>query len=142
MAQKSQLVQYPEYLHYLISGTFNLQDSIDHFTEVLGDARSSGITRILYDSRNMQGYPDATAKIVAFENIKFKHDSFLRFGGEPLRIAFLSKENNVREHTPGLNVLRQSALNTVLTADFNYALAWLGINNYQDKQPDIKLSTS
>lgn len=125
MSLLHEFIEESDYLHCKISGTYdNLWDAIEVFGKVILRSRCSGLTNILYDTRDMTNYPGATEKIIYMSGVIDQHDSYVKFGGKPLRVAYLGSEQVDRAYAPGMDLAASRAFATTSTSDPEAALAW------------------
>ena len=124
------------YLHCKISGPYSgAREAIEFFGQVILRSRCSGLTNILYDTRDMTDYPGATEKIIYMSRIIDQHDNYIAFGGKPLRVAFLGNKEENPVYSPGLEVAASREFAALSTSDLKEALAWF-------LEPDTKANSN
>ena len=125
MALLHEFIKEAEYLHCKISGTYdNVWESVSLFRELILQSRCSGLSKILYDSRDMINYPGATERVIYMSEIIDQHDVYLGFGGTPLYIAFLGNEDLIYSYSPGLDVAASRGFAAINTSNLQEAMTW------------------
>jgi hypothetical protein len=93
MSLKYRIDEHAEYLECVVSGLY--QDAKDfnrQLSKLISQCRASGRIRILVDLKNMTGYPNATDRILIFEEIVNMNQKAVRSGVPPLKLVFLKDE--------------------------------------------------
>ena len=131
-----EFIEEPNYLHCKISGAYSgISKAIEFFGQIILRSRCSGLTNILYDTREMTDYPGATEKIIYMSRIIDQHDSYVAFGGKPLRVAFLGNTEEDPVYSPGLEIAASREFAAFSTSDMEAAVAWF-------LQPDTKANSN
>lgn len=126
MSLLHEFIEEPEYLHCKIFGTYDdIRESIEFFRQIILHSRCSGLTDILCDARDMKDYPNATEKVIYMSRIIDQHETYVEFGGKPLRIAFLGSAEVNQSYTPGLDVAASREFAAFSTSSLEAAVAWL-----------------
>lgn len=122
---------YPQegYLHAKVTGTYDLQDAIAKFQHMIELVRETGLSCVLVDFREMAGGPNPNQSFLYAIDVRAQYKRHLESGERPLKIAYLSPANTMRNHDSGLLVAYDFNLPFEMFSDFNDALTWLEIEN-------------
>lgn len=125
MSLLHEFIEEAGYLHCKISGSFdNIWNEIEFFGQLLLRSRCSGLSNILYDTRDMSGYPSATEQVIYMSGIVDQHDRHLGFAGKPLKIAYLGRKEIDQAYTPGLELAQSRGFAATGTASVEAAITW------------------
>jgi len=127
MSLDIKIVQHDDYLEAVVSGTYDMQAAAARFPLVMAACRLAGVPRALIDFRELAGMPAATEQVLYVFDIQDQYQSHLDAGELPLRIAYLGTPRQVSVNDPSLQIVRQHNLPFDLFADFDAAMAWLGV---------------
>ena len=90
MAIEIEVSKHPDYLHYLVSGSIEpTESSTDCFVEMIFQCQATDIYNILLDFRNIPGQTIGAKCMEYFFELTGLHEEYLKFGGTPIRTAFL-----------------------------------------------------
>jgi hypothetical protein len=122
-----QVIQEPTHLRVEVTGTFDLQDAMARFPLVISACRLTGLTKVLIDSRRMQGDIAATEKAIYSLEVREQYLHHLASGGEPLRVAYLGSAPRVSTYEPGQELAERENLPFLTTTELEDAMLWLGV---------------
>ena len=77
--------QYSDHARVTISGTYDVQEAMRQFTDLVALSRRTGVTKILVDFRRLQGVPAATHKTMYALTIQEEYRTHLESGGRRSR---------------------------------------------------------
>lgn len=124
MSLQFDLAKQRDHLHCTVTGTYNVEEAIDFFPRILVLCRSSKLHRVLFDYRNMEGYPSATERMVFSASVLERYDLHLQFSGEPIRVAFLGSSDVIGSYNPGLDLVA-GRVSAAITSNAEAAMEWL-----------------
>ena len=115
-----------DYLEFVITGSYDLNEAIDKFTFVLALCKLTGHKKVLIDYRQLIYQVGSTEKSLYAISIEGKYLQYLQSGGHELQIAYVSP--SVTSYEPGAVIGRNiELLQFELFNKPNEALDWLGI---------------
>jgi len=124
--------EYQDYVQCVVSGAhethldFNLP-----VQEVLQHCRNSDCIHALIDYRLVASYPEPTYKLELLSDFATIYNSYINFGGSPVRFAFVVRAEADDNNEILLNVANDMTiaddlkLDLILTTDIDKAIAWL-----------------
>ena len=126
MAIEIEVSEHPDYLHYLVSGSIEpTESSTDCFVEMIFQCQSANIYNILLDFRNINGETPNTNSMEYFFELTGLHEEYLKFGGIPIRAAFLGVVEIDDDESTLQEFAAKRAFPTYVTSNKNYAMTWL-----------------
>jgi len=129
MAIEVKVNQYGNFMEVIVTGTYDMQDAINRFPEVLSACRLSGISKVIIDFRRMEGVPAATEKALYGFGVQDHYRKHLLIGGQKVRVAYLGKSPFVSTYDPGLQIVRDSNMPFELFTNIEEAREWLGVKS-------------
>ena len=108
-----------------VSGSFDLELSVNKFSSILSFCRMYSLDQVLIDFRDLDDTMFATAEIMYAHNISQLYQQHIGEGGEPVRIAYLGPDTYIRDSMPGLGIAQAGGLNVLATSEFPVAMEWL-----------------
>lgn len=128
MALNIKVIQHSQFIEIIVAGIFNFQESLMEFPNVLATCKTTGLTKVLIDFRQLKGIPAATEKILYTLGIEDHYAEYLSNKGKPLQIAYVGKSPLIGSEEPGLLLARENNLPFNLFTDISKACKWLGVN--------------
>ena len=117
-----------DFLEVVVSGTYEMHDSINKFPEVLSACRFLEISKVLIDFRELEGILAATEKVLYAFGIQEHYRKHVSIGGQKLMIAYVGKAPIVSTYEPGLKIAKGSNMPVELFTSIEEAYEWLSIN--------------
>lgn len=141
MSLQFKLIDTDDYLLCEVHGEYgnSPQASIDYFLEVLLHCRSSAEPKVLIDLREVTGTLSATSRILFYEKIIDKYEIYLKFGGSPIRMAFLLDPRNIVDYNPGLDVAKRRKFPATIHSDLQQAVDWLKEAETEDNRAVLEI---
>lgn len=113
-------------LHCVVSGDWATTEiALDAFLPLFTKCRETEKTRIFIDSRSMIGQLSGEQKIEYIDTLIQSHEVYLKFGGEPMKIAICTSSARVESGHPGVKVAADSGFPFYYTDDMEAAEKWL-----------------
>lgn len=128
MALSISMTPHETFLEVVVTGSFDVQDAVDLFSEVLSACCTAGLSRAIIDYRSTGGIQAAMDKILYAFGVQDHYLAYLAAGGPELRVAYLGSPLHVNEWEPGLQVARDSNMQFELFTDLQAAHEWLGVD--------------
>ncbi len=126
MTIEIEVSKHPDYLHYLVSGSIEpTESSTDCFVEMIFQCQATEIYNILLDFRNIPGQTIGTKCMEYFFELTGLHEEYLKFGGTPIRVAFLDLVKVMDDQRALQEFAEKRNFPIYVTADKNYAINWL-----------------
>jgi len=130
----SEFIEEPDYLHCVITGTYDMQQAIEVWANTIVKCRKTMQTRLLVDYRWMEGYPSGTERVIFTEESLDLHRQHLESGGEPIQVAFLGSPKVIGSFNPGLDIAKSRGFSATITASPEEAIAFLVDSDQSDRQ--------
>ena len=113
--------------HVLVvaTGTFDLDQAVGRFPEILRACRHWGRDRVLIDNRALEGKMDTSQEMTYASGVVRHYEAHLRSGGSPLRMVFVGNPSFIKTWQPGINLARKEDMDVHATTDMDQALVWL-----------------
>ena len=125
MAVDVSMTQHSDYLEFVVTGSYDLNDAINKFSYVLEACRHTGLNKVLIDYRELQREDSATLKGLYAYGIENHYMKHLEAGGHEIQIAYVGQV--VMTWEPGMEVAQKRKLPFKLFNNLNEALEWLGV---------------
>jgi len=125
MAIDVKMIQHSDYLEFVVTGSFDLNDAINKFLYVLEACRHTELDKVLIDYRELQREDSATIKGLYAYGIENHYMKYLESGGHELQFAYVGPI--VMAWEPGMEVAKQSNLPFKLFSSPIDALEWLHV---------------
>ena len=84
MSIEANIIEHDTYLEVVVTGTYDMQEAIDRFPNVISACKSTGLSRVVIDFRDLVGIPAATQKIIYAFGIQDHYENYIANGGAPL----------------------------------------------------------
>lgn len=131
MSLQYEFTEHSAYLRCAVSGEHD--SPLDYnvpIRETLRKCRNSEHRQALIDYRLVTAYPDPSARIALLNDFTEIYESYLNFGGNPLRFAFVvgtAYDGNevVGNVAKDIKVANNLKLELIQTLDIDEAIAWL-----------------
>ena len=120
-------IQHSDYLEFVVTGSYDLNEAIDKFLNVLEACGQTGLDKVLIDYRGLQREDSATIKGLYSYGIETHYKNYLESGGHEIQFAYVGPI--VMAWEPGMDVADQSKLPFKLFDNLNDAFEWLGIKD-------------
>ena len=123
--------QNPGYLEFIVTGIYDLDEAIGKFPLLIKACRHSGISNVLIDSRDLVGEQMLTEELLYASQARQLYQSYLSGGGQPLKIAFVSKKTLSEDLSEAISQIQ--GLDAFVTRDYKQAVEWLFDENTMEK---------
>ena len=127
MALNVEFVQHTEFLEIIVTGTYDMEDSVNKFPQGLAVIRSTKVAKALIDFRRLAGNAYATEKVLYALLIGEHYKNHLSTGGQEVQIAYLGQSPIVSTYEPGVKIAEIMGLPFALFEDSRKAIEWLGV---------------
>jgi hypothetical protein len=135
MALNVEFVEHTEYLEIIVSGTYDMEDAIDKFPQVLTACRNTKLAKALIDFREMGDTELATEKLLYAWKVEEHYKNHLSTGGQKLQIAYVGPPGPAGTYEAGVEYAESKGLPLALFDDSRKAIEWLGVK--ADKSPQL-----
>ena len=136
MSLKYRINEHAEYLECVVTGSYQDARNFNRqLSRLISQCRASGHIKILCDLRNMAGYPNATDRILIFEEIVNLNQKATRSGVSPIKVVFLKDEALSERLNLSLDTEKAGKLCVATSSDPDRAAAWLTNTQMQHKVP-------
>jgi hypothetical protein len=127
MAIDIKINQHDDYLEFVVTGSYDLNDAVNKFPHILDVCRLTGLQKVLIDYRELDREGGGTEKsLYAFGTVD-QYQKYLKLGGPELQFAYLGPV--VTSYEPGLEIAQQSKLSVKLFDNYSDALEWLDVKS-------------
>ena len=127
MAVDVEKIQHSDYLEFVVTGSYDLNDAIDKFLYVLEACSQTGLNKVLMDYRELQQEDSATIKSLYSYGIENHYTKYLESGGHEIQFAYVGPI--VMTWEPGMEIAERSKWPFKLFDNLNDALEWLGVKD-------------
>ncbi|MCK5077066.1 MAG: hypothetical protein KAR38_11855 [Calditrichia bacterium] len=127
MALDINIIQHNDYLEIVVTGSYDMNDTIDKFSHVLDICRHTGLAKVLIDFRELQGQGSGTEKSLYAFGIEDLYLKYLNSGGHELKVAYVSLV--VSSYEPGVEIAKETELPFKLFDKQKDAFEWLNVKN-------------
>ena len=125
MPLEVEMQQRSDYLVFIITGIFSIQEAIERFPMVVAGCNQTNLDKAIIDYRAVEGPKISTEEIIYAMGAAEIYQQHLSAGGIPLRIAFVGKKDNLRPWGPGEKMATNLGMQVLVTADYDEAVNWL-----------------
>ena len=108
-----------------VSGTYDIDESVQRFERIVAACRSIHLTDVLIDCRELEGRWSALQEVIYTSRRGAIHQAYVEAGGSPLCIAYVVNDALVSGRSPGFNAAQRGGMDIYITTDFDAALALL-----------------
>jgi hypothetical protein len=122
------VTQHADFLEIIVTGTYDLRDSIDKFSYLLVPSQLTGISKVLIDYRDLSGDINALEKIIYALEIEKRYFEYLAAGGRALQVAYVGSAPQVKNYRPGLEIVKDSKMPFELFTTIAEAHKWLCVS--------------
>ena len=120
---KVDVQQHTDYIEFIVTGTYDLRSAIEKFPLVIMACRQTGLSKALIDYRTLAGDILITEELLYAYRAGGIYKEHLSSGGQPLKIAFVSKE--ILTYKGGEAVGQTYGAEVLVTGDYQEAVDWL-----------------
>ena len=113
----------PDYLVFIVTGRYKLDEAIDKFPLAFASCRQTGYSKVLIDYRGLDGEIPATLNVLYGFGIVELYQEHRSAGGAPIKTAFVG--NKLKSWSPAEEISRKHGLEAFSTSDYDTATAWL-----------------
>jgi hypothetical protein len=128
MTYEPEIIFKRDHLLVVSRGEFDLDAGSRLFSDLLREARATGLSRILVDNRLLASPLAATEKAVLGVSLEGAYLDYLSQGGPSLRVAFLVLENWLFPYRPLADHLNSIGLEAETFSDPEAMNEWLGVS--------------
>ena len=126
MSLKYKINEYAEYLECAVSGSYHDARSFNRqLVKLISQCHVSGRLGVLFDLKQMTGFPDATDRILIFAEIIQQNQKSMRAGKPQIRIVFLKDEMLGDRLNLSLDTDLAGKLPLATSSDPDKAIGWL-----------------
>ncbi len=108
-----------------VSGTYDIDESVQRFERIVAACRSRQLTQVLIDCRELEGHWSALQEVIYASQRGAIYQAYVEDGGRPLCIAYVVNDALVSGRSPGFDAAPEDGMDIYITTDFDAALAWL-----------------
>ncbi len=108
-----------------VSGTYDIDESVQRFERIVAACRSMHLTDVLIDCREVEGRWSALQEVIYTSRRGAVYQAYVEAGGSPFRIAYVANDALVSGYSPGFDAAQRDGMDIHITTDFDAALAWL-----------------
>ena len=130
MSMDLTLVAHATYLHVVMTGVLNLDESKELFSHIIATCIKHGLNRIVVDVRPLV-FPRPLTTFKRFEFASFVAAQIAHQTGRVqgrIRVAIVSYAEHIDKHGFGETVAANRGADLRITPDMAEALAWLGVD--------------
>lgn len=117
--------KHDDYLEVIATGPYDLDESINKFSQILDVCRITALQKVLIDHRGLERQGQATEKSLYAFGALNHYENYLRQGGKELQVAYVN--SIISAYEPGAQIGEMSKVNFKLFDDKNEALVWLKV---------------
>ena len=108
-----------------VSGTYDIDESVQRFERIVAACRSMHLTDVLIDCREVEGQWLALQEVIYTSQRGAIHQAYVEDGGSPLCLAYVVNDALIGGYSPGFDAAQRDGMDIYITTDFDAALAWL-----------------
>ena len=114
-----------DHLLVLVTGEYDVKEAIDGLSLALAACKLTGLSKIVFDFRPLDGVPQATEKVIYALGADRLYEDYLQAGGRILKIACLWTAAAVNSFEPGYDIALKWNLPLKLFTCEKDAYRWL-----------------
>ena len=108
-----------------VSGTYDIDESVQRFERIVAACRSMHLTDVLIDCREVEGRWSALQEVIYTSRRGAVYQAYVEDGGSPLCIAYVVNDALVSGRSPGFDTAQRDGMDIYIRTDIDAALAWL-----------------
>jgi len=108
-----------------VSGTYDIDESVQRFERIVAACRSQQLTQVLIGCRELEGHWSALQEVIYTSQRGAVYQSHLESGGNPLCIAYVVNDALVSGRSTGFDAAQKDGMDIYITTDIDAAMAWL-----------------
>ncbi|MCP4158539.1 MAG: hypothetical protein GY760_00575 [Deltaproteobacteria bacterium] len=126
MAIDIKINQHNDYLEFVVTGSYDLNEAVEKFTHILNSCKFAELSKALIDVRELQGHGGGVEKSLYGIGVENLYIEYLKSGGHELQIAYLRP---VTDYEPGMIIAERSGYQFKLFDKLSEALEWLNVSS-------------
>ncbi len=114
-----------DFLLATATGEYCLEDTINHFQEILSACLEFKVYKVLLDFRQTTSELSMADELIYLKRMSQEYQSHLDAGYPPVKIAYLGLTDFIKPHSPSPKMGKEMGLEMILTENESLALEWL-----------------
>ena len=123
MSINVKIIQHSDYLEFIVSGSFDPDDALNHFPYVLDSCSITRLDKVLIDFYRVQGDRGSIERYLYASFITKQYQKYIEAGGKKLKFAYVGPTPSPSPH--GIETIDQKIMPVKVFEDRNEALKWL-----------------